>query len=219
MRINRIHKQHRYRRFRPPSRPGQKRRTVLGVLLLAVFGLAAFSELSLTGISPALTQEAARGYVLDCIAQAVEAELEEDAEPFITIERDGDGQIAMVQADPERLNRLRAGVLERLAESLRGRARVHVPAGSLTGIGLLNGRGFPVPISLGIEGSAVAEFSTELISAGVNQTCHRLVLTVRAQAFSQSRRFETAVEAESSTVLAETLVVGEVPRLMVGGGS
>ena len=35
---------------------------------------------------------------------------------------------------------------------------------------------------------------------------------VKAQGFSQSRRFETQVEVETSTVLAETVLVGAVPE-------
>ena len=41
-------------------------------------------------------------------------------------------------------------------------------------------------------------------------------MTVRARAYSQSRRFETSAETESVTVLAETVVVGEVPELVAG---
>lgn len=193
------------------------RHWVLGLVLLAVLALTGFSEWGLAGVSPALTEEAARGYVLERVAQAVEQELAEQTEPFVTVERDGEGQVSMVSARPEQLNRLRTGVVERLGESLRGRATVYVPAGSLTGISLLNGRGFPVPIALRLEGSAEVEFSTDFLSAGVNQTCHRLVMTVRARAFSQSRRFETSVEAQSGTVLAETLVVGQVPEVSVTG--
>ena len=84
--------------------------------------------------------------------------------------------------------------------------------GSLTGVGLFNGRGFPVPVKLQLEGSAVVEFSTEFTGAGLNQTCHRLMMTVRARAYSPSKRFETSVETEAATVLAETMVVGEVPK-------
>lgn len=183
-----------------------------GILLLAV-GL---SEAGLGGVSSELTQEAARGYILDSVTQAVQAELDAETESFVTVQKSEAGGVSLVTADAQRLNRLKAGVLERLAPALRGQATVYVPVGSLTGVGLLNGRGFPVPIKLRLEGSAVVEFSSDFASAGVNQTCHRLVMTVRAQAYSQSRRFETAVEAETSTVLAETLVVGEVPKLMTG---
>lgn len=213
------------RRYIPKGRLGRRparwgrARGLLAVLAALALGITALSELALSAVTPELTQEAARGYMLDCVAQAVEAELEADPAPFVTVEREAAGQVALLSADPERLNRLRAGVLERLSHSLRGQVTVYVPVGSLTGVGLFNGRGFPVPVRLRLEGSAEAEFSTDLLSAGVNQTCHRLTLTVRARAYSQSRRFETLAETESVTVLAETMVVGEVPQLVAGAAA
>lgn len=205
----------RYIRKRFPRRyrsGGRKRRWILWLGLAAVI-IAVLCERAISGISPELIEEAARGYVLECISEAVDAELEADPAPFVKVERESGGRVSMVSADQERLNRLRAGVLERLAGSLKGRATVYVPVGSLTGVGIFNGRGFPVPVKLQLEGSAVVEFSTEFTGAGLNQTCHRLVMTVRARAYSPSRRFETSVETEAATVLAETMVVGEVPKL------
>ncbi len=199
------------RRYR---RAGGKRRWVLWLgLALVIIGV--LCERATSGVSPELIQEAARGYVLECISKAVDAELEEDKAPFVTVERESGGQVALLSADQERLNSLRAGVLERLSRSLRGKATVYVPVGSLTGVGLFNGRGFPVPIKLQLEGSATVEFSTEFTGAGLNQTCHRLMMTVRVRACSPSRRFETSVETEASTVLSETMVVGDVPKLSI----
>ena len=182
-------------------------------LVLAVIVIAVFCERAISGVSPELIEEAARGYVLECISEAVDAEMEEDKGPFVNVEKGSEGQVSLVSADQERLNSLRAGVLERLSHSLKGRATVYVPVGSLTGVGLFNGRGFPVPVKLQLEGSAIVEFSTEFTGAGMNQTCHRLVMTVRARAYSPSKRFETSVETETATVLAETMVVGEVPKM------
>lgn len=206
----------RIRKYRSP-RGGRGWLRAAAVLLALAALAAALSERALSAVSPELTQEAVRGYILDHITQAVEAELEADPGPFLLVEREASGQVSLASADPERLNRLRAGVLERLSQDLRGQVTVQVPVGSLTGVGLLNGRGFPVPLKMRLEGSATAEFSTDFISAGLNQTCHRLSFTVRAQAYSPSRRFETAVEAESVTVLAETMVVGQVPKFITGG--
>lgn len=199
------------RRYR---RAGGRRRWVLLIGAAAVI-IGLLCERAISGVSPELIQEAARGYVLECVSKAVDAELEADPAPFVRVERESGGQVSMLSADQERLNSLRAGVLERLSRSLKGRATVYVPVGSLTGVGLFNGRGFPVPIKLQLEGSAVVEFSTEFTGAGLNQTCHRLVMTVQARACSPSRRFETSVEAEASTVLAETMVVGQVPKLNI----
>ena len=210
----------RIKKYRSPRRGLKGRgwlKTLLSLLALAALGMTALSERALSAVSTELTQEAARGYILDHITQAVEAELEADPGPFLLVEREESGQVSLVSADQERLNRLRTGVLDRLSRDLRGQVTVQVPVGSLTGVGLLNGRGFPVPLKMRLEGSATAEFSTDFISAGLNQTCHRLSFTVRAQAYSPSRRFETAVEVESVTVLAETMGVGQVPKFITNG--
>lgn len=111
------------------------------------------------------------------------------------------------------MNALRVQVLERLEEPLNGSVTVEVPAGSLTGIALLNGRGFPVPLSMNLEAAADLSFHTEFVSAGINQSCHRVTMTVTVQAYSQSQRFQTQTQVETSTVLAETVLVGQVPEM------
>ena len=110
---------------------------------------------------------------------------------------------------------MRLQVLGTLEESLNGSVTVEVPLGSLTVVALLNGRGFPVPLTLGMEGSADLSFQTEFVSAGINQSCHRITMTVRVQAYSHSQRFPVHVAETSSTVLAETVLVGNVPETAV----
>ena len=75
-----------------------------------------------------------------------------------------------------------------------------------------------MPVRMAFEGSANLRFDTEFTTAGVNQSLHRITMTVTAYAYSQSRRFEAKVEESTSTVLAETLVVGPVPSLALAGG-
>lgn len=196
------------RRFRYTRKKGRGKALLL--LAAALFtGGTALSEWGLGSISEELTQEAARAYVLAQVNQAVEEALAQPR-PFVTIERDGEGEPVAVQADTAALNELRLQVL--VEESLNGSVTVEVPVGSLTGVALLNGRGIPVPLTLGMEGSADLSFQTEFVSAGINQSCHRVTMVVKAQGFSQSRRFETQVEVETSTVLAETVLVGAVPE-------
>ena len=50
----------------------------LAVVALLLLGAIACSEWGLGSVSEELTQEAARGYVLSCVNQAVEEALEED---------------------------------------------------------------------------------------------------------------------------------------------
>ena len=53
------------------ARRGLKRRAalLLGALALVLLGA---SEWVLSGVTPELTEEAARGYILECVSQAVE---------------------------------------------------------------------------------------------------------------------------------------------------
>ncbi len=205
------------RRRRPPARHKRAFGAVgLALLLCALWTLC--WERGLAALSPELIEEAARGYVLECLTQAVEEEMAGEESPYIQVERDGKGQITAASANPHALNQLKARVLERLSQSLNGRKEIKVPLGSLTGIRILNGRGFCVPVRMAFEGSANLRFDTEFTTAGVNQSLHRITMTVTAYAYSQSRRFEAKVEESTSTVLAETLVVGPVPSLALAGG-
>lgn len=201
------------RRLRRTRKKGWGRVLLLlaGALLA---GGTAFSEWGLGSVSEELTREAARGYVLSCVNQAVEQALEEPRS-FVTVERDGEGRPLAVHTDAAALNQLRLQVLEALEKTLNGSARVEVPAGSLTGVALLNGRGFPVPLALRLEASADLSFHTQFQSAGINQSCHRVTMEVAVQAFSQSQRFQTQVEVETTTVLAETVLVGAVPEAVL----
>ena len=202
------------RRFRYTRKKGRGKALLL--LAAALFtGGTALSEWGLGSISEELTQEAARAYVLAQVNQAVEEALAQPR-PFVTIERDGEGEPVAVQADTAALNELRLQVLGTLEESLNGSVSVEVPVGSLTGVALLNGRGFPVPLTLGMEGSADLSFQTEFVSAGINQSCHRVTMTVTVQAFTYVPGASGRVEQTTSAVLSETVIVGQVPDLVTG---
>lgn len=194
------------------SRGGKKPKKVFAFFSLCLFSLWTFlSEAGLSRVSPQLTEEAVRDHILFSIQNAVHEELEGRENSFVSTEREAGGQIASVTTDTSALNLLKTGILAKLEQDLNGRVCVNVPIGSLTGIGILNGRGFPVPLKLQLEGSADISFQTEFVSAGVNQSCHRITMTVNGRAYSQSNRFEAFVEASTATVLAETVVVGAVP--------
>ena len=116
------------RRFRYTRKKGRGKALLL--LAAALFtGGTALSEWGLGSISEELTQEAARAYVLAQVNQAVEEALAQPR-PFVTIERDGEGEPVAVQADTAALNELRLQVLGTLEESLNGSVTVEVPVGS-----------------------------------------------------------------------------------------
>ena len=192
------------------SRKAKRRRfLLLAVSVLLVWGI--LSETGLSSVTQELTETVTRRYLLSAIQQAVKEELHSEERNFVAVNRTGSGEISAVSADVAALNDLKAGVLLRLSKSLNGKATAHIPIGSLTNVGIFNGRGPKVPVKLKLEGTADIGFRTEFSSAGINQSCHRITMTVTATVYSQSKRFEAHVTDETETVLAETVLIGEVP--------
>lgn len=205
----------RYRTAKSGKKKPGKRLAFLATALLLLW--EAVCEAGLSSVSKELTEEAARGYLLSCINSAVEEELADGGNSFVSVSRLESGEISLVSANTASLNSLKAGVLSRLSKSLNGKVTASVPVGSLTGVGVLNGRGPKAPVRLNLESSADVAFQTDFYSAGINQSCHRITMTVTVRAYSQSKRFETKIEESTSTVLAETVVMGDVPEIAVTG--
>ena len=209
------------RLFPVPYRTGRihrGRRALLAAGLVAALWWAG-AERGLSSLSPELTEEAARHYIQISVQRAVDGALEQLAGPFVAVSYGEGGAVSSVTADAAALNQLKSQVLLSLAKRLEGKVTAKVSIGSLTGVGILNGRGPKVPVKLDLAGSADVSFDTSFRSAGLNQSCHRLTMTVTVQAHSQSKRFETDVKVAAATVLAETVVVGEVPKATLAGSA
>lgn len=212
-----IWKRHFPARYRSPAGKRKLIKKLLLIVLLAVFSGEAAAEMGLFSVSQTLTETAARSYLLSQMSRAVNEELQAENTALVAIDQTNSGEISAVSANTAALNALKAGVLSRLEKSLNGTVTAWIPVGSLTEIGVFNGRGPKVPVKLKLEASADVSFQTEFRSAGVNQSCHRITMVVTARAYSQSRRFEALVEEHTETVLAETVVVGEVPNVALTG--
>ncbi len=190
-----------------------KKLALTAAVALLLWGTAA--EAGLSSVSVELTEEVARCYLLSAMSSATDSAIREELEQqdggFVLVSRSAGGEVSAISADAAALNRLKTGVLSRLNKALQGKTTLWVPLGSLTDIGVFNGRGPSVPVRIKLDGSANVSFQSELDSAGVNQSRHRVVMTVEAEVFSQSKRFPVRVKEQTSAVLAETVVVGEVP--------
>ena len=189
---------------------------IVAIALLLAF--AAISEAALSFATQELTQEASRKHMASSIATTVEKALAnlDDEAAFTLVSEDSSGKIVSIRTDAAALNLFKASLTESLQKRINGNIRIGVPVGSFTNIAVLNGRGFPVPLRLSVQSSANISFDSQMVSAGINQSCHRITMTVSVQAVSQSRRFTADTSYETEFVLSETVIVGEVPQLVAG---
>ena len=76
----------------------------------------------------------------------------------------------------------------------------------------LSGRGPSISFKLLPYGSVVVDVANEFTSAGINQTLHRIVLTVSAGLSIVLPLSSVNATVQSGVVVAETIIVGGVPE-------
>jgi len=203
----------------PHRRPVRERHqlflaALLGVAL-AVFLIHRFDA----GVRPRLVglAEAQVRNQLTLIAdQAVASamtELGESYDNLVTLHSGPSGVTAVTANAPE-INLLKSAVLEDIVtqvENLDSHS-ISIPLGALTGLDLLSGLGPRLPAQVLSVASAHAELQNDFISAGINQTLHRILLDVAVTAKLLLPGGIVEVELSTLVCVAETVLVGEVPQ-------
>lgn len=132
---------------------------------------------------------------------------------LVTITQDGDGNISMIQANAVSINRLSKDI-SRLAlvkiESI-GDQGISIPLGSFTGMPILMGRGPEVLIKIVPIGTLDCVFKSEFVSAGINQTVHRIYLEVSSVVNLILPIFDDPVQTYTQVLICESVIVGTVP--------
>ncbi len=124
-----------------------------------------------------------------------------------------EGKVVSIETIPCNINRVRndiaSAVNPKLADS--GTISDRIPVGSLTGSYLLAGKGPKLKVKICPEGRAETEIRSEMESAGINQTRHRIsaVITVKLTSSLPLYSFDSEVKYEF--LLAETVIIGDVP--------
>ena len=94
-----------------------------------------------------------------------------------------------------------------------------IPLGSLTDSYLMAGKGPKIPLRICPEGEADVKLTGQFTSAGLNQTCHSIsaVITVNMESSLPLYSFDTKSEFEF--LIAQTVIVGDVPDNILGSAS
>lgn len=135
-------------------------------------------------------------------------------EQLITIERDQSGNITALTTNMGEVNRLRAQLVATAADSLEqlNVSDISIPLGSLFNSGFLWAHGPTIRVRAMSVANISAEFKSQFISAGVNQTLHRIWLEVSAPMTVLLPSGPLEVLVNSQLCMAETVIVGHVPE-------
>lgn len=138
-------------------------------------------------------------------------------EDMINVRTDAQGRVTMLQANAVRMNEL-ATVTALEAQSHLESAEaqsVAIPLGAALGIPFLSALGPRVRVRIVPVSAVSAAFSTEFESAGINQTRHKIYLSLRTTVRLVIPSGARQVDLAGQMLIAESIIVGDVPQSYV----
>jgi len=211
------------RRVRPfylglHMRPLSRKARVMIALFAVLTAVTAFmiqASLYLRELSCDIAVSNAQDMMILCINNTISEKFsaeDYDYDYFVSLERDNNGDVVAVYANMARINALSSAILQDVVEaSNSGDLSVKIPAGTLSGISLLLGRGPVIPVEITVLTSSHVDFENELISAGINQTKHQIKLNIVMDIYIVLPWHKATTQVVSEVLIAETVIIGDVP--------
>lgn len=132
---------------------------------------------------------------------------------FVTFEKTESGEITAISSNMAKINALSAEILERVVGATENHTlTVKIPAGNLTGVSLLMGRGPEVPVQIIVLTSSRVEFNNSIVTAGINQTKHQINLEVIVDIDILIPWESESAQVVTEVMIADTVIVGKVPE-------
>lgn len=170
-----------------------------------------------------LAETQIRNSTSDLINDAIDKQIELgniQYDRMVYFEKDLDGKITALKTNMSEVNRLKTDILNLVNHEILAldTTDLGIPIGSLILPELLSGRGFQIPVLIHSIRNSDATFSSSFTEAGINQTLQQLtmevIVDVTVLVLGQTNSFTVS----SSVVVAETVIVGQVPDTFFQSG-
>lgn len=190
-----------------------------GVLIAGFFSLRSKYRLVIGDLAQTSVKNATSDLANDSVAQQIEnGNIQYDR--IVYFEKDINGRITALKTNIGEVNRLKTDILN----IINGRilaldaADIGIPIGSLFLPEFFSGKGPAIPVHILAIRNSDATFSSNFIQAGINQTLHQLVMDVNVEAAVLVLGETSTFQVSSQIVVAETVIVGEVPNTFIQTG-
>ena len=216
----------RRRRHRRGGRP----RVWLRVMVALILVLAVSAILIDSQLRPIIQKAAAYhanlaavNYINEAVSDTLAME-DISYEDIVTVDKNEENAVTALHTNTAIVNRIKTRANDSIRKALgeTGGAAIQIPAGTLTENSFLIGRGPMIEIQLQLTGTVLTQLSNRFEEAGLNQTCHQIMLEVTADIWVVIPWYRTKTEVKTNYCIAETVIVGKVPDAythVVEGGS
>ena len=142
---------------------------------------------------------------------------------IVFFEKDLEGRITALKTNMNEVNRLKTDILNMINDEILAldSSDLGIPIGSLFLPEIFSGKGPTIPVHILSIRNSDANFVSSFSQAGINQTLHRLNMEVSIDVAVLVLGETSSYTVSSEVVVAETIIVGQVPQtyLQTGGSS
>lgn len=207
-----------YSRKRIKVSPKNKKTIKKSITFSIIIIIAVFTAIIIIGsINPIFetlcTKEAKSIATVISNEKATEVMRNYSYDDLINIEKDTNGNIAMVKSNVITLNEIISDVAVKIQDSFNKLENqdVYINIGSFTGVKLFAGYGPRMRFQIVPIGNIDTNYISELSDAGINQTLHRIYLDVRCKVKILTPFEAIEEEIVNQVILAENVIVGTIP--------
>ena len=194
---------------------------VISIILLALFfALRSKYRLVIEDLAQTQVKNTTSDLTNDAIAKQIAiGDIQYDR--IVFFEKDLDGRITALKTNMSEVNRLKTDILNIITDEILAldHSDIGIPLGSLFFPELLSGKGPAIPVHILSIRNSDANFVSHFSQAGINQTLHRLNMEVSIDVAVLVLGQTSSFTMTSEVVVAETIIVGDVPEtyLQTGG--
>ena len=137
-----------------------------------------------------------------------------DYDNLITIEKDSDGNVTLLQVNSLYVNKLNNDIMTSVQNALNESAFIDykLPLGSFLGIPILSGIGPKVPLNIVPIGNVNTRYRSQIAGLSINQSYHKIYLTMSVDVCIVLPFYTQNVTISSQILIGENIIVGKIPN-------
>jgi len=203
---------------RPKSRKRKIKKIAITILVVTLINvLLIFFGNNINNVVYSYSESKIRALSVKAVNNAV-SELVHNKNIYdnlVNITTDNEGNIVLIQANSIQINMLTKDLIKTSQIKLEkiGADGLNIPIGTFSGITLFSGKGPNINIKLIPVGDVSCNFISEFQEAGINQTIHKLYVTIDTKVNIILPLKSNTVETTTNILICESVIVGKIPEV------
>lgn len=208
----------------PKKRINKKTIIIIGFILFIVIYGYVFFQKNIDPVIISVSQKEVEALTNLAVAKAVSEINSKNAtySDLVNITYDQNGKVKLITANTIRINQITQDIAIKTYENISklGIDGIKISIGTLTGMPVFTQKGPDMTFELLPVGSISCDLKSDFISAGINQTNHKLYVSINADVTVIIPGLkDKKINTNTTVLLAESIIIGEVPEIYLNSNS